>query len=604
MNSRANECARGATDLTKDNFGLWGPGLDPERQARAFSPHRADIGPWSCLGAPAQRKAETGRYPCSAKRRAARSQGHRVRPVRLLERHPEAAVCAFGPDGLMVAMPRSVPLAGHRVVQARSALNVVIAADRVGMINAWERARAVGASRAPVRLATDPGRPVVLHLIDARRSHGVYLGVVAAAVDDDAMVFDPATPALAPRFSRTGPNMLEATVDILRARDHLLARLVEAVPVGVLQVDTAGHVVSTNDRLHDILGCPPAATFEEQMATVLERDRLRPAGRCDTLLRDGIDDDIDVVVRPRGPTTTTCVGATSACGPHRCRRERHGRRDVRDRRRRELRHARRHAPARRLRHHHPVPQPGVDHRRAQGDTGRSGGRIEPGGHLRRPRPLPGAQRRARTRRRRRIPRCRGPAASRRRARRRRGRTYRGDKFLVICPGIATSMEAVRTATRVADSLGHQIQLKNIRMGSRATIGVAWTSRPGIDAETLVEQADTAMHESKRHGAGGPCCSVRRSSPCTNHRRTTPATTSRHSCSPGAPLGGDGPARDLLLPCVRVLARGRGPRHGIRERHHPRPLARAGRRPGILGRGPHGPWRGRTKWQACRPRWQI
>ncbi len=30
-----------------------------------------------------------------------------------------AAVCALGPDGLMVAMPRSVPLAGHRVVQAR-----------------------------------------------------------------------------------------------------------------------------------------------------------------------------------------------------------------------------------------------------------------------------------------------------------------------------------------------------------------------------------------------------------------------------------------------------------------------------------------------------
>ena len=93
----------------------------------------------------------------------------------------------------MVAMPGTVPVGGHRVVRARSTLNLVIAADRVVLINAWERARAVGASRAPVRLASDPSRPVVVHLIDARRSHGVYLGVVVDSVGDDATVFDPQT---------------------------------------------------------------------------------------------------------------------------------------------------------------------------------------------------------------------------------------------------------------------------------------------------------------------------------------------------------------------------------------------------------------------------
>ncbi len=79
----------------------------------------------------------------------------------------------------------------------------------------------------------------------------------------------------------------------------------------------------------------------------------------------------------------------------------------------------------------------------------------------------------------------------------------GDRFLVICPGIATSAEAVRTAIRVAESLSHQIQLKDIRVASRASIGVAWSSASDVDADTLVRHADAAMHESKRRGAGRP-----------------------------------------------------------------------------------------------------
>ncbi len=422
----------------------------------------------------------------------------------LLERHPEAAVCALGPDGLMVAMPRSVPLAGHRVVQARSALNVVIAADRVGMINAWERARAVGASRVPVRLATDPGRPVVLHLIDARRSHGVYLGVVAAAVDDDATVFDPATPALAPRFSRTGPNMLEATADVLRARDHLLARLVEAVPVGVLQVDTAGHVVSTNDRLHDILGCPPAATFEEQMATVLERDRLLARRALDTLLRDGIDDDIDVVVRPAwaddndvrrcnlslrvltdadGSVTGAVICVSDVTENTGTRDAMHLRATFDTITRCQNRDSTMAALEALLAGAGDGSSPAVilvdlyHFRQLNEGHGHDAGDEFLGVVARR---LRGAVRE-------------DDVVGR----------IGGDTFLVICPGIATSVEAVRTATRVAESLSHEIQLKDIKVGSRASIGVAWTSRPGVDAPTLVEQADAAMHESKRRGAGRP-----------------------------------------------------------------------------------------------------
>ena len=79
----------------------------------------------------------------------------------------------------------------------------------------------------------------------------------------------------------------------------------------------------------------------------------------------------------------------------------------------------------------------------------------------------------------------------------------GDQFLVLCPGIATSAEAVRTAIRVAQTLGHEIQLKDLRVGSRASIGVAWSSGSEIDAEALVARAEVAMHESKRRGGGRP-----------------------------------------------------------------------------------------------------
>ncbi len=79
----------------------------------------------------------------------------------------------------------------------------------------------------------------------------------------------------------------------------------------------------------------------------------------------------------------------------------------------------------------------------------------------------------------------------------------GDEFLVLCPGIATATEAVRTAGRVADALAHQVQLKNVRTGSRATIGVAWSSGSGTDAETLVARAGTARAEAKRRGTERP-----------------------------------------------------------------------------------------------------
>ncbi len=436
----------------------------------------------------------------------------------LLDRHPESAVCALGPDGLMVAMPGTVPVGGHRVVRARSTLNLVIAADRVVLINAWERARAVGASRAPVRLASDPSRPVVVHLIDARRSHGVYLGVVVDSVGDDATVFDPQTPSSAPRFARNSKGVLEATAEVVRAREHALARLAETVPVGVLHIDAMGRVVDTNARLHDILGCPRAATLDEQLATLSGRDRDLARSTFESVLRDGVDDDIDVVIRPPwadtggftdpggfadtdAPVVRQCtlslraltdddgdVTGVMACVSDGT--ESTGRRDGVHLRATFDVLTRCHNRDSTMTALEAMLSGAVDgsspaailvdlyrFKELNDGHGRDAGDEFLGVVARR---LHGAVRE-------------DDIVGR----------IGGDQFLVICPGIATSAEAVRTAIRVAETLGHEIQLKDLRVSSRASIGVAWASGADVDADTLLSRAHAAMHESKRRGTGRP-----------------------------------------------------------------------------------------------------
>jgi diguanylate cyclase (GGDEF)-like protein/PAS domain S-box-containing protein len=140
----------------------------------------------------------------------------------LLEHHPEAAVCALGPDGVSVDMPRSVPVSSHAVVRARSALDLVVAAHRVVVITAWERARAVGASRAPVRLRADPERPAVLHFFDARESHGCFLAVFVSGDGDEVSLFGRDAPALPPRFARARKSELAVILDVDTATSDIL----------------------------------------------------------------------------------------------------------------------------------------------------------------------------------------------------------------------------------------------------------------------------------------------------------------------------------------------------------------------------------------------
>jgi len=79
----------------------------------------------------------------------------------------------------------------------------------------------------------------------------------------------------------------------------------------------------------------------------------------------------------------------------------------------------------------------------------------------------------------------------------------GDEFLVLCPGICSPVDAMRTASRLAHALRNPIHLKRVLVPSRASIGLAWSDAPGTTSQKLVSQADAAMYASKRAGVGEP-----------------------------------------------------------------------------------------------------
>ena len=95
-----------------------------------------------------------------------------------------------------------------------------------------------------------------------------------------------------------------ATHESLRAREQLLNRIAETIPLGLLQVDSEKRVVYTNDRLHSILGTPREDGINEQLSTIIEEDGELTAEAFSEVLSSGIDSDIEVRVRPFGERET------------------------------------------------------------------------------------------------------------------------------------------------------------------------------------------------------------------------------------------------------------------------------------------------------------
>ena len=102
----------------------------------------------------------------------------------LLER-PNALVSAVNAEGLFVPMPPSVEIERSRVLQGRSGLDLVIADDRVAVIEAWYQTVADGSSRLEVHLVSAPDTVTTVFMVDLTAIHGTFFYVLLMPVGMD-----------------------------------------------------------------------------------------------------------------------------------------------------------------------------------------------------------------------------------------------------------------------------------------------------------------------------------------------------------------------------------------------------------------------------------
>jgi diguanylate cyclase (GGDEF)-like protein/PAS domain S-box-containing protein len=293
-----------------------------------------------------------------------------------------------------------------------------------------------------------------------------------------------------------------AAQEELRAREQLLDRLAEAIPLGLFQVDAAGEIVYTNDRLHEILGVRRVTSFEAQMASVVDGDQAALRSAMDDVLGAGRHADVEVELRlATSQEVRFCAinlralthedGAISgaiACVA-----------DVTDsaRMRDELKRRatfdeltgcyNRSSFMRALEANIAEPEPDAERALMFVDLDRFKDLNDRYGHgagdelLR----ILGERLRATVR---------GEDLV--------GRVG-GDEFLVMCPQAGGPDGALRLAERLAQVLREPAAVAAGSVWPQVSIGVAWSERDGIEADALVAQADAAMYQSKRRGESRP-----------------------------------------------------------------------------------------------------
>jgi diguanylate cyclase (GGDEF)-like protein/PAS domain S-box-containing protein len=295
-----------------------------------------------------------------------------------------------------------------------------------------------------------------------------------------------------------------ATREALRAKEELLDRLAEAMPIGLLHVDANSRVVYTNDSLHSIIGLARAETLEEQLATVVEADRSLAEDAFSSVLSSGVDTYVEVRVRPaRGRSRalrycsfnlralTDAVGGVGGAivlvdnvtDRVKARKELHARATFDAVTQCYNRSSTMSALERMITSDHEGGEPAAIFI----DLDRFKEINDVHGHAAGDEFLQVIAERLKRR-------VRGQDVV--------GRIG-GDEFLVLCPGLPSSDEAVKTASRLARALRNPIRLKAGAVPSRASVGVAWSQNPEITAKELVVQADAAMYVSKRDGEGMP-----------------------------------------------------------------------------------------------------
>jgi diguanylate cyclase (GGDEF)-like protein/PAS domain S-box-containing protein len=512
----------------------------------------------------------------------------------LLATHPTAFVAAAHIDGVFVPVPPSVPLSGHRFIEARSSVDIVVPDDRVAVIEAWKRAVATGGAREAVHLLGEPDALTSMHFLDVRGHHGVIMVIVLAGEKGIELLSRSEAPPERPKVCRTRmdpfgmtleadeaassmlgwsteelvgrsgldlvhpddhtaaiDNWMEmvasgsdgrrirfrhalpdggwkwvefvahrriddpahgdvlaemtdiddemAALEALSSREQLLRRLAESLPTGLLQLRADRTVAYTNERLHDIVGCPAAATVEEQLATV-DRDewhlldaaleavlagadaeaevRLRHAGRDDVRL---CQFSFRSLCDPDGTVGGAIVSVADVTESAQLRLELEDRAtfDVLTRcHNRAAVLAALESTLWQHERHVAVVFIDLDGFKAVNDGL---------GHAAGDELLVTVADRLRDM-------TRGDDIV--------GRLG-GDEFLVVCPSVDTLLETAEIGERVAAALRGEVFLAAGPVDLRASIGVVHAGPRSMAADELVARADAAMYESKRRAAGRP-----------------------------------------------------------------------------------------------------
>ncbi len=294
-----------------------------------------------------------------------------------------------------------------------------------------------------------------------------------------------------------------AAHEALRAREQLLDRLAEAVPVGLFQIDTERRIVYTNDRLHEILGIDPTEFVCDQLSSVIEEDRRELEDAIERVLLDGSHADIEVSLRtsdhdaPRSSAISlralthedgtisgaiACVADVTESTRLRDELARqatfdeltgcHNRASIMRSLQADISSGRRKAER-------AVMFVDLDRFKEVNDNH---------GH------------------------AAGDALLRTVAQRLRGVVrdddlvgrIGGDEFLVVCANIGGPERAMQLAERLARALRESGSIVCPEgVGYQASIGVAWSGGSTTSAEALVAQADKAMYESKLERTGQP-----------------------------------------------------------------------------------------------------
>jgi len=166
----------------------------------------------------------------------------------LLDEQPAAWVGAIGPDAQYVSIPPGVPLAGHRVLQGRWALDQVASSDRPACSTAWRQRTVTGVTTVSVHLVT--GEPATFYLFSVAELYGSDILVVVAEPGTEVSAALCAPPVAAPRFCRVLRDQAGRIIEIDDLAPLVLGWPAEALlqhdpPLTRVHVDDHRRVIDT-----------------------------------------------------------------------------------------------------------------------------------------------------------------------------------------------------------------------------------------------------------------------------------------------------------------------------------------------------------------------